>query len=107
MPGGFEEATIYQRAKTCVFIKKRAGFIKNSKNSLFNFGDKVHPVYTFGEEHSFSVFPSFLKQHLKLNEFKLPLARLLLVAGIVSFFATRQRASACNDHWKALETSKN
>ncbi|KAL3670409.1 hypothetical protein V7S43_004728 [Phytophthora oleae] len=68
IPGGFEEATLYRRGKHRVYIKKRFGFIKMA----LQYGYKVHPVYTFGEEYAYHAFPSLLKLRLKLNEFKLP-----------------------------------
>jgi hypothetical protein len=68
MPGGFEEATLYERGKHRVYIKKRFGFIKLA----LQHGYKVHPVYTFGEECAYHTFPHLLKFRLKLNEFKVP-----------------------------------
>ncbi|EEY54898.1 uncharacterized protein PITG_08464 [Phytophthora infestans T30-4] len=68
IPGGFEEATLYRRGKHRVYIKKRFGFIKMA----LQYGYKVHPVYTFGEEYAYHTFPSLVKLRLKLNEFKLP-----------------------------------
>ncbi|KAG3111680.1 hypothetical protein PI124_g9088 [Phytophthora idaei] len=68
IPGGFEEATLYERGKHRVFIKKRFGFIKLA----LQYGYKVHPVYTFGEEYAYHTFPYLLKLRLKLNQFKLP-----------------------------------
>ncbi|GMF56865.1 unnamed protein product [Phytophthora fragariaefolia] len=68
MPGGFEEATLYERGKHRVYIRKRFGFIKLA----LQHGYKVHPVYTFGEEYAYHTFPYLLKLRLKLNEFKVP-----------------------------------
>ncbi|KAF4041799.1 Diacylglycerol acyltransferase domain-containing protein [Phytophthora infestans] len=68
IPGGFEEATLYERGKHRVYIKKRFGFIKLA----LQYGYKVHPVYTFGEEYAYHTFPYLLKLRLKLNEFKIP-----------------------------------
>ncbi|KAF4322681.1 hypothetical protein BBO99_00003829 [Phytophthora kernoviae] len=68
IPGGFEEATLYRRGKHRVYIKKRFGFIKMA----LQYGYKVHPVYTFGEEYAYHAFPWALQFRLKLNEFKLP-----------------------------------
>jgi hypothetical protein len=70
IPGGFEEATLYRRGKHRVFLKKRFGFIKLA----LQYGYKVHPVYTFGEEYAYYTFPYLLKLRLKMNEFKLPAA---------------------------------
>ncbi|ETP40816.1 hypothetical protein F442_11908 [Phytophthora nicotianae P10297] len=68
MPGGFEEATLYERGKHRVYIKQRYGFIKLA----LQYGYKVHPVYTFGEEYAYHIFPYLVKFRLKLNEFKMP-----------------------------------
>ncbi|ETK82991.1 hypothetical protein F441_11958 [Phytophthora nicotianae CJ01A1] len=68
IPGGFEEATLYERGKHRVYIKKRFGFIKLA----LQHGYKVHPVYTFGEEYAYHTFPYLLNFRLKLNEFKIP-----------------------------------
>ncbi|KAL3670411.1 hypothetical protein V7S43_004730 [Phytophthora oleae] len=68
IPGGFEEATLYERGKHRVYIKKRFGFIKLA----LQHGYKVHPAYTFGEEYAYHTFPYLLKLRLKLNEFKIP-----------------------------------
>ncbi|KAG6609414.1 Diacylglycerol acyltransferase [Phytophthora cinnamomi] len=68
IPGGFEEATLYERGKHRVYIKKRFGFIKLA----LQYGYKVHPVYTFGEEYAYHTFPHLLKLRLKLNQVKLP-----------------------------------
>ncbi|KAG1713342.1 hypothetical protein DVH05_001128 [Phytophthora capsici] len=68
IPGGFEEATLYERGKHRVYIKKRFGFIKLA----LQHGYKVHPAYTFGEEYAYHTFPYFLKLRLKMNEFKIP-----------------------------------
>ncbi|CEG37257.1 diacylglycerol o [Plasmopara halstedii] len=68
MPGGFEDATLYVRGKHRVYIKQRFGFIKLA----LQYGYKVHPVYTFGEEYAYYTFPYLLNFRLKLNEFKIP-----------------------------------
>ncbi|RLN47261.1 hypothetical protein BBJ28_00002354 [Nothophytophthora sp. Chile5] len=68
LPGGFEEATLYERGKHRVYIKKRFGFIKLA----LQHGYKVHPVYTFGEEFAYHTFPYLLSLRLKLNAFKVP-----------------------------------
>ncbi|DBA02991.1 TPA: hypothetical protein N0F65_003179 [Lagenidium giganteum] len=68
IPGGFEEATIFERGKHRVFIKNRMGFIKLA----LQYGYKVHPVYTFGEELTYHSFHYFLKLRILLNQFKVP-----------------------------------
>jgi len=68
IPGGFEEATLYERGKHRVYIKKRFGFVKIA----LQHGYKLHPAYTFGEEYTYHTFPHLLQLRLKLNEFKVP-----------------------------------
>ncbi|KAG7397755.1 hypothetical protein PHYBOEH_000209 [Phytophthora boehmeriae] len=68
LPGGFEEATLFQRGKHRVYLKKRFGFIKIA----LQHGYYVHPVYTFGEEYTFHAFPYLLWLRLQLNRFRLP-----------------------------------
>ena len=47
---------------------KRKGFVKY----CLQFGYRLHPVYSFGEEKSFSTFTWFLNLRLKLNQFGIP-----------------------------------
>lgn len=68
LPGGFEEATIFERGKHRVFLKKRFGFIKIA----LQHGYDVHPVYTFGEEYTFHTFPYLLQLRLQMNRFRVP-----------------------------------
>ncbi|KAJ0404121.1 hypothetical protein ATCC90586_007377 [Pythium insidiosum] len=68
IPGGFEEATLFEYGKHRVYVKKRLGFIKLA----LQHGYKVRPVYTFGEELTFRTFSYFLKQRLLLNQYKIP-----------------------------------
>ncbi|CAH0473876.1 unnamed protein product [Peronospora belbahrii] len=79
LPGGFEEATLYERGKHRVYIKKRFGFIKLA----LQHGYKVHPVYTFGEEYTYHTFPYLLQLRLKFNEFKIP---VVLFYGLLRCF---------------------
>ncbi|TMW65645.1 hypothetical protein Poli38472_008287 [Pythium oligandrum] len=68
IPGGFEEATIYQHGKHRSYIKRRFGFIKLA----LEYGYKIHPVYTFGEELAYNTFTPLLKFRLWLNTWKIP-----------------------------------
>lgn len=68
IPGGFEEATLYQRGKHRLYLKKRFGFIKIALQHGYN----VHPVYTFGEEYTYHAFPYLQWFRLQLNRFKIP-----------------------------------
>jgi len=68
LPGGFEEATLYRRGKHRVYIKKRTGFVKYA----LQYGYTIHPVYSFGEETTYSSFPYFVEARLWLNKMKIP-----------------------------------
>ncbi|KDO24283.1 hypothetical protein SPRG_09920 [Saprolegnia parasitica CBS 223.65] len=68
IPGGFEEATIFARGHHRVFLKNRKGFLKLA----LQYGYKVHPVYTFGEEETYASFPYLLKPRVWLNKYKVP-----------------------------------
>ncbi|KAL4171523.1 hypothetical protein KRP22_009617 [Phytophthora ramorum] len=68
IPGGFEEATLYQRGKHRLYLKKRFGFIKIALQHGYN----VHPVYTFGEEYTYHAFPYLQSLRLQLNRFQIP-----------------------------------
>ncbi|TYZ62099.1 hypothetical protein PybrP1_000911 [[Pythium] brassicae (nom. inval.)] len=83
VPGGFEEATLFERGKHRVFLKKRFGFIKLA----LQYGYKIYPAYTFGEELTFHTFPYLLTLRLKLNEYKIPGAAF--VGSLWCFFMPR------------------
>ncbi|KAE8900885.1 hypothetical protein PF005_g14260 [Phytophthora fragariae] len=68
LPGGFEEATLYQRGKHRVYIKKRFGFIKLA----LQHGYDVYPAYTFGEEYTYHAFSHLQWLRLKMNQFRIP-----------------------------------
>uniref|UniRef100_H3GEE6 Acyltransferase n=1 Tax=Phytophthora ramorum TaxID=164328 RepID=H3GEE6_PHYRM len=68
LPGGFEEATLFQRGKHRVYIKKRFGFIKLALQHGYN----VYPTYTFGEEYTYHAFPYLQWLRLQLNRFRIP-----------------------------------
>lgn len=73
VPGGFEEATLFAHGKHRVYLSKRVGFIKLA----LQYGYKIYPAYTFGEELTFVTFPYWLKLRLQLNAYKLPGAAFL------------------------------
>lgn len=83
LPGGFEDATLFRRGKHRVYLTKRIGFIKLA----LQYGYKVYPVYTFGEELTFTAFPYWLKQRLQLNALRVPAA--LFVGSPWCFFMPR------------------
>ncbi|OWZ10774.1 Diacylglycerol acyltransferase [Phytophthora megakarya] len=68
IPGGFEEATLFQRGKHRLYLKKRFGFIKIALQHGYN----VHPVYTFGEEYTYHAFPYLQSLRLQLNKLRIP-----------------------------------
>ena len=68
LPGGFEEATIYEYNKNNVYINDRKGFIKYA----LRFGYTVVPVYTFGEEKTYKSINLYEKTRLLLNKLKIP-----------------------------------
>ncbi|KAH9189055.1 hypothetical protein AeNC1_008976 [Aphanomyces euteiches] len=68
LPGGFEEASLFRYKTHQVFIKQRKGFIKLG----MQYGYKVHPVYTFGEENTYWTLPYFQEIRLFLNRYKIP-----------------------------------
>lgn len=68
LPGGFEEATLFQRGRHRVYIKKRKGFIKYA---LIH-GYSLCPSYTFGEELTYWTWPWLSEKLLFLNQFKIP-----------------------------------
>mmetsp|Transcript_13456 Transcript_13456/g.31440 ORF Transcript_13456/g.31440 Transcript_13456/m.31440 type:complete len:356 (-) Transcript_13456:1209-2276(-) len=67
-PGGFEEATISYFEKDRVFIKKRTGFVKLALKHGYN----VVPVYTFGENQTYSNLQGLWKLRLWLNGMGVP-----------------------------------
>uniref|UniRef100_K3WBY6 Acyltransferase n=1 Tax=Globisporangium ultimum (strain ATCC 200006 / CBS 805.95 / DAOM BR144) TaxID=431595 RepID=K3WBY6_GLOUD len=97
LPGGFEDATLYERGKHRVYIKNRFGFIKLA----LQHGYKVYPAYTFGEEHTFDALPYFLQWRLKLNEFRLPAA--VFMGSPWCFFMPRSQVDLVTVVGKPLE----
>ncbi len=67
VPGGYEEATLTEKGRDKVFIKKRKGFVKLA----LEYGYYLIPVYTFGESSLYSTL-SIPKLGLMLNKLKIP-----------------------------------
>mmetsp|Transcript_8120 Transcript_8120/g.19960 ORF Transcript_8120/g.19960 Transcript_8120/m.19960 type:complete len:342 (+) Transcript_8120:149-1174(+) len=67
-PGGFEEATLSCVGKDRVYIKKRVGFVKLALQHGYN----VVPVYTFGENNTYSNVQGLWKFRLWLNSLGFP-----------------------------------
>lgn len=68
LPGGFEEATLYQYGKHRIYLKKRTGFVKYA----LQYGYTLVPVYTFGEELNYYNLPGFYRFRFWLNKFHIP-----------------------------------
>jgi len=68
IPGGFEDATLYCRGKHRTAMKARKGIIKYA----LQHGYALQPVYTFGENRTYSAFPGLLKLRLWINSFQVP-----------------------------------
>eukprot|EP01083_Nonionella_stella_P147688 466423_1 len=68
LPGGFEEATYYEKGKFRVFLKNRKGFIKFA----LRHGYTVHPVFSFGEERTYYAFQGARTFRKWLNRFNIP-----------------------------------
>lgn len=66
--GGFEEATYYGYGHYRVFVKSRAGFIKYA----MRYGYTIHPVFTFGEERTYTALQAGQKFRVMLNKLKIP-----------------------------------
>merc|ERR1711924_43647 len=68
IPGGFEEATIHSCSVPRVFLKNRAGFVKYA----LQYGYSLTPMYTFGENKTFSNVQGGWSWRLWLNGFGIP-----------------------------------
>ena len=68
IPGGFEDATLFEHGKHRVAMKKRKGLIKYA----LQHGYSLVPIYTFGENRSFYTWTGGLKQRMWLNKFQMP-----------------------------------
>jgi hypothetical protein len=68
IPGGFEEASIYQRNHHRVYLRARKGFIKYA----LQFGYQVQPLYVFGEELTYWQYNFPKSIALWLNKYKIP-----------------------------------
>ncbi|TYZ62101.1 hypothetical protein PybrP1_000913 [[Pythium] brassicae (nom. inval.)] len=86
LPGGFEDATLFRRGRHRVFLNNRFGFIKLA----LQYGYKIYPVYTFGEELTYTALPHLLPLRLKLNAFRVPAA--LFIGSPWCFFMPRSDA---------------
>jgi hypothetical protein len=68
IPGGFEEASIYQRLRHRVFLRGRKGFIKYA----LQYGYRIQPAYVFGEELTYWQYNFPQSIALWLNRYKIP-----------------------------------
>ncbi|GAB5031861.1 diacylglycerol acyltransferase partial [Nannochloropsis oceanica] len=92
LPGGFEEASLYQRNTYRVYVRKRTGFIVYA----LRYGYKIYPSFVFGEEKCyFSLIPDWgwlTATRLWLNQYRIPavafVGKLFLVPGWDSHLIT-------------------
>lgn len=85
LPGGFEEATLYQQNAYRVYVRKRTGFIVYA----LRYGYKIYPSFVFGEEQCYlSLMPDWewlTQARLWLNQYRFPavafVGKLLVVPG--------------------------
>jgi len=92
LPGGFEEATLYQNNCYRVYVRKRTGFIVYA----LRYGYNIYPSFVFGEEKCYlSLMPDWgwlTKARLCLNRYRFPavgfVGKLLLVPGWDSHLVT-------------------
>ena len=68
LPGGFEEATIFEYNKHKLYYKKKTGFIKYS----LVYGYKIVPSYSFGEEQTYFTLNFFENLRIKLANLCIP-----------------------------------
>ena len=68
IPGGFEEATLFEHGVHRVAISKRKGLIKYA----LQHGYALTPIYTFGENRTFHTARGLLRLRLALNRFQMP-----------------------------------
>ncbi|GMH73989.1 hypothetical protein TrST_g6649 [Triparma strigata] len=62
IPGGFHSAALFQRNKFRCFVMKRKGFVKYA----LQFGYKLRPCFSFGEEKTYYTLNAFEKLRMKL-----------------------------------------
>eukprot|EP00474_Spongospora_subterranea_P008825 CRZ09283.1 hypothetical protein [Spongospora subterranea] len=68
IPGGCEEATLFRYNQHQVYLRKRRGFIVYA----LRHGYQVSPVYTFGEELTYSSWEGITDFRLWLNRYNIP-----------------------------------
>ena len=68
IPGGFEDATLYERGRHRTAMKGRKGLVKYA----LQHGYRIQPVYTFGENQTYFAFSGLLRLRLWINTFQLP-----------------------------------
>jgi len=112
IPGGFQDATIFEHGKERTFVRQRKGFVKY----CLEFGYRLHPVWTFGEAETYHAFKGLQGLRLKLNKYNvpallpfgwwpcpvlpLPTARLMTVVGPgIDLPKMPEPSSETVDHW--------
>lgn len=68
IPGGFEDATLYAHGKHRTSMSNRKGLVKYA----LQHGYCLTPVYTFGENRTYSAFSGLLRLRLWINSFQVP-----------------------------------
>ena len=68
IPGGFEEATIYEHGKHRVAMRRRKGLIKYA----LQHGYALVPIYTFGENRTYYTISGWVRLRQIINSFQMP-----------------------------------
>ena len=68
IPGGFEEASLYQRHHHRVYLRNRKGFIKYA----LQYGYQIQPLYVFGEELTYWQYNFPQSIAFWMNKYKIP-----------------------------------
>ena len=68
IPGGFEEATIYEHGTHRVAMRRRKGLIKYA----LQHGYALVPIYTFGENRTYYTISGWVRLRQFINSFQMP-----------------------------------
>lgn len=95
IPGGFQEASLYQRGKHRAVLKRKTGFIKYA----LQFGYSVAPVYVFGEEKTMwtlNVFPKRLAMWLNRSGHRVTVCHKSCMPPFLSSFHYLTHGESCS-----------
>lgn len=70
VPGGFEEGTLTENHVNKLYLQNRKGFVKYA----LQYGYKLYPVFSFGENNLYRTYNRFEKYLLRLASKKIPAA---------------------------------